>query len=90
MTETACPSRAKVKLSRRERECLSMAAQGKDDWTIGQLLGLSPQTVHSYFKRLMGRLGVRTRVQAVVWALDTGQIAFHDVRMARHPLSCSD
>lgn len=65
-----------VQLSRRERECLSLAAQGKDDWAIGQLLGLSPETVHSYFKRLMQRLGVTTRVQAIVWALRTGQISF--------------
>ncbi len=67
-----------VELSRRERQCLSLAAQGKDDWAIGQLLGLSPETVHSYFKRLMQRLGVRTRVQAIVWALRTGQISFDD------------
>lgn len=63
-----------VELSRRERQCLGLAAQGKDDWAIGQLLGLSPKTVHSYFKRLMQRLGVRTRVQAIVWALESGQM----------------
>lgn len=68
-----------IELSRRERQCLSLAAQGKDDWAIGQLLGLSPKTVHYYVKRLMQRLGVRTRVQAIVWALETGQISFGDV-----------
>lgn len=65
---------AKIELSRRERQCLILAAKGKDDWAIGQLLGLSPKTVHSYFKRLMERLGVSTRVQAIVWALETGQM----------------
>jgi len=74
---------ATIELSRRERQCLTLAAQGKDDWTIGQLLTLSPKTVHSYFKRLMQRLGVRTRVQAIVWALETGQISFGDVPTAR-------
>lgn len=64
----------RIELSRRERQCLNLAAQGKDDWAIGQLLGLSPKTVHSYFKRLMQRLGVSTRVQAIVWALEVGQI----------------
>jgi len=68
-----------IELSRRERQCLSLAAQGKDDWAIGKLLGLSPTTVHSYIKRLMHRLGVGTRVQAIVWALEAGQIAFGDV-----------
>lgn len=57
-----------IELSRRERQCLSLAAQGKDDWAIGRLLGLSPHTVHSYFKRLMRRLGVATRVQAIIMA----------------------
>jgi LuxR family quorum-sensing system transcriptional regulator CciR len=78
-----------IGLSRRERQCLSLAAQGKDDWVIGRLLGLSPKTVHSYFKRLMHRLGVRTRVQAIVWALETGQIAFGDVPNLREMPSSS-
>ena len=77
-----------IELSRRERQCLSLAAQGKDDWAIGRLLGLSPKTVHSYFKRLMQRLAVTTRVQAIVWALETGQIAFGDVQTVRE-LRCS-
>jgi DNA-binding CsgD family transcriptional regulator len=75
--------RSTVELSRRERQCLSLAAQGKDDWAIGQLLGLSPETVHSYFKRLMDRLGVRTRVQAIVWALGAGQISLDDLSGSR-------
>lgn len=66
---------AGIELSRRERQCLSLAARGKDDWAIGQLLGLSPATVHSYIKRLMHRLGVTTRVQAIVWALKMEQIS---------------
>lgn len=69
---------AQIELSRRERQCLSLAAQGKDDWAIAQLLGLRPTTVHFYFKRLMQRLRVRTRVQAIVLALETGQISFGD------------
>ncbi|MGH8296379.1 MAG: LuxR family transcriptional regulator [Steroidobacteraceae bacterium] len=71
-----------VVLSPRERQCLSLAAQGKDDWTIGRLLGLSPDTAHSYFKRIMHRLEVGTRMQAVIWALGTGQISFDDLPSA--------
>lgn len=77
-----------IELSRRERQCLSLAAQGKDDWAMAKLLGLSPTTVHSYIKRLMQRLGVSTRVQAIVWALETGQILFGDVpasEKCQHP-----
>lgn len=72
-----------VELSRRERQCLSLAALGKDDWAIGRLLGLSQKTVHSYFKRLMQRLDVRTRIQAIIWALETRQISFGDVHAGR-------
>lgn len=79
-----------VELSRRERQCLSLAAQGKDDWAIGQLLGLSTMTVHSYVKRLMHRLGVRTRVQAIVWALETGQLSYGDMPSAVRNPSSSD
>ena len=68
-----------TRLPPRERQCLILAAQGKDDWVIGRLLGLSPQTVHFYFKRLMHRLGVTTRVQAIVGALENGQISFEDL-----------
>ena len=78
-----------IELSRRERQCLSLAAQGKDEWAIGRLLSLSPETVHSYYKRLMQRLGVTTRVQAIVWALETGQIAFGDVPTSRRMPSSS-
>lgn len=76
--------RQTVEFSRRERQCLILAAQGKDDWAIGRLLGLSPETVHFYFKRLMQRLGVTTRIQAIVWALETGQITFEDLTGPPH------
>jgi DNA-binding CsgD family transcriptional regulator len=81
--ESSSARNAAIELSRRERQCLSLAAQGKDDWAIGRLLGISPETAHSYMKRLMQRLGMRTRVQAIVWALETGKISFGDLRAAR-------
>jgi DNA-binding CsgD family transcriptional regulator len=68
-----------VELSRRERQCLALAAQGKDDQAIGDRLHLSPETVHWYIKRLMQRLEVNTRIQAIIWALGNGQLTFDDV-----------
>lgn len=68
-----------VTLTARERECLTFAAEGKGDWEIGQILGLSESTVHTHFERAKQRLGVATRIQAVVLALMTGQIACGDV-----------
>lgn len=72
-----------VKLSHREQQCLSLAAEGKDDWSIGQLLNLGEGTVHTYVERAKQRYGVVTRMQAVIRALAAGQISFGDVLRAQ-------
>lgn len=68
-----------VQLSERERQCLELAAQGKDDWAIGSLLSISERTAHNHIERAKRRLGVCTRVQVIVHALSEGQISFGDV-----------
>lgn len=65
----------KIALTARERECLALAADGKTDWEISQILSLSESTVHTHFERAKERLGVATRIQAVVVALITGEIS---------------
>ncbi len=64
-----------VKLTPRERQCLALAAHGKTDWDIGHILHLSECTVHTHFQRLMERLGVCTRRQAIAYALVSGEIS---------------
>ncbi len=71
--------RPSVQLSERERQCLQLAAQGKDDWSIGSLLRISERTAHNHIERAKRRLGVCTRVQVIVHALSDGQISFGDV-----------
>lgn len=66
-------------LTRRERQCLTLAASGKSDWDIGHILRLSEATVHTLIERAKRRLGVSTRVQAVVRALMSGEIAYGDL-----------
>jgi DNA-binding CsgD family transcriptional regulator len=68
-----------VELSNRERQCLELVAQGKSDWVVGKLLSISERTVHNHIERAKRRLGVTTRVQAIVHALATRQISFGDV-----------
>ena len=87
----ACVSRAKAQrgtrrstetpteLTPRERQCLTLAAQGKDDWSIGRVLSLSQHTVHSHIERVKQRYQVSTRVQAVVQGVMAGQISLGDV-----------
>ncbi|HEY1890656.1 MAG TPA: LuxR family transcriptional regulator [Steroidobacteraceae bacterium] len=67
------------RLTQRERECLALVAQGKGDWTIGRVLGLSESTVHFHIEQLKRRLRVVTRSQAVVQGLMSGQISFGEV-----------
>src|SRR5690606_8385900 len=65
--------------SPRERECLERAAEGKTDWEISQLLGISEHTVHKHIEAAKRRLGVSTRIQAIVWAVQNREICFGDV-----------
>jgi LuxR family quorum-sensing system transcriptional regulator CciR len=79
---------ASVQLSERERQCVELAAQGKDDWSIGSILRISERTAHNHIERAKRRFGVSTRVQVIVRALRDGQISFGDVikSRARRPL----
>lgn len=61
-------------LSAREADCQTWAAQGKTDWEIGGILGISESTVHWYIENCKRKLAVGTRIQAVVHALQTGAI----------------
>lgn len=77
--QVPCNTALSVELTSRERECLTLAAQGKGDWTIGRVLCLSEHTVHSHIEKVKQRLGVSTRVQAIVQSVMTGQISLGDV-----------
>ena len=52
-------------LSSRQRECLTLAAEGMTSAAIGDRLGVSPRTVDEHLTSACVVLGVRTRVQAV-------------------------
>ena len=66
-------------LTQRERQCLTLAALGKNDWEIGHILKLRETTVHTHVERAKRRFGVATRMQAVILALMSGDIAFGDL-----------
>ena len=62
-------------LTRRQRECLAWVEQGKSSSDIGTILGLSAETVNEHVGEACRRLGVRTRIQAVVSARALGLFA---------------
>src|SRR5688572_14435762 len=77
--ETKDASRVKKPWSRRERQCLELAAQGKSDWVSSRIIGLSERRVHNHVENAKRRLQVATRVQAIVHALAGQQISLGDV-----------
>jgi DNA-binding CsgD family transcriptional regulator len=74
-----------LRLSSRERQCLELAALGKSDWAISQLLDISEHTVHKHIEAAKRRLGVATRVQAIVWAAQRREISLADILSAGEP-----
>ena len=62
------------KLSEREREVLTLTAEGYSSAEIGKKLFLSPKTVDTYRARMMQKLGLTHRAELVRLALDTGML----------------
>lgn len=59
-------------LSPREREILQLIAEGKSNNDIADILSISPKSVHTYRKRLMGKLDIRDLPNLVKFAIKHG------------------
>jgi LuxR family quorum sensing-dependent transcriptional regulator len=62
-------------LTKRERQVLQLVSDGKSDWEAGSVLGISASTVHKHVENVKKRMGVSTRMQAVINAIRNGDIS---------------
>lgn len=63
-------SSAEFELTDRERQVLKSIATGSSNKVIAQKLGITEGTVKVHVKNLLHKLGLRSRVEAAVWALE--------------------
>lgn len=65
------PSRQpEIELTERERQVLKTIASGYSNKVIGHKLGITEGTVKVHVKNLLYKLGLRSRVEAAVWAME--------------------
>jgi DNA-binding NarL/FixJ family response regulator len=62
-------------LTDREVEVLRLLAQGLTNKDIAQTLFLSVRTVEAHLRNIYGKLNVRSRTEAVLWAVKQGYAA---------------
>lgn len=59
-------------LTPREQEVLGLLAEGQNNKDIAQSLFLSVRTVEAHLRTIFGKIGVRSRTEAALWAVRQG------------------
>jgi DNA-binding NarL/FixJ family response regulator len=71
---TPSPAAALDVLTSRETEVLKLIAQGMSNMEISDALGIAADTTKTHVKRILAKLGLRDRAQAVVVAYESGLV----------------
>jgi DNA-binding NarL/FixJ family response regulator len=65
-------------LTEREQEVLGLLANGLSNAEIGQRLAIETGTVKTHVSSIIRKLGVRDRVQAIIWAFENNHPSIAD------------
>ena len=65
-------ARTKIAVTAREMQILCWLKEGRTNIEIAAILGLSPHTVKNHVRRILQKLGVQSRAQAAVKAIQMG------------------
>jgi NarL family two-component system response regulator LiaR len=67
-------------LTPREVEVLALLAKGRANKEIAREMGLGSQTVKTHVSNILGKLEMRSRTQAALYALKIGVITYEELR----------
>ncbi len=73
------PPAKRMPLSRREMEVVELGAQGLLNKEIADRLSLSERTVQTHWRNIFAKLGVSSRVEAIMHCLKEGWITLEDM-----------
>lgn len=77
------PSAVAEALTPRETEVLRLVARGWSNEQVGERIGVARTTVRSHLHNLLGKLGLRNRIEATLFALAEGLTTLEECRHGR-------
>ena len=70
LTRAVAPSKIQIPLTPRERDVITLVTKGNSNKNIAAALFISERTARSHVSHLLGKLGLTSRMQLAIWALD--------------------